>query len=153
MALVVHCSGFMFHRLFLFILLCFRKFLNKYLLITILRVHPTLPAFITSHEISDFLPFLADAWFRARIPCTTISIMSSDVEFVRTIPAWILEIIVTSKRMLSCIPVSNLETLLSHSVGLSRVSLLGLLTSFSQLPRDKLSLKLIRLIVTEQVSS
>ena len=65
--------------------------------------------------------------------------------------AEILEIIVTSKRMLSCVPVKNLEMLLSHEIGLSRVSIFSLLTSFSRLPSEKLSLKLIRLILMEQV--
>ena len=86
------------------------------------------------------------------MPCLTISVMSENVEFIKKFPTHILEVIVTSKRMLSCVPARNLETLLSQQVGLSRVSLYSLLTSFSKLPRDKLSLKMMRLIIMEQVS-
>jgi len=127
-----------------------RKYLNKYLLITILRVHPTLPSVIPIEDILEFIPFLLDPWFRTRLPCLTISTLSSNVELVKKIPGDVLETIMTSKRMLSCIPIRNLEKLLSQRVGLSRVSLFGLLTSFSQLPRNKLSIKLIRLILMEQ---
>ena len=88
---------------------------------------------------------------RARLPCLTISVMSENVELIKKFPTNILEVIVTSKRMLSCVPARNLETLLSQQVGLSRVSLFSLLTSFSKLPRDKLSLKMMRLIIMEQV--
>ena len=79
--------------------------------------------------------------------------MSENVDFIRKFPTHILEVIVTSKRMLSCVPARNLETLLSQQVGLSRVSLFSHLTSFSKLPRDKLSLKMMRLIIMEQVSA
>ena len=41
-----------------------RGMLNKYILITILRVHPTLPVFIEAEEIVEFLPLVEDAWFR-----------------------------------------------------------------------------------------
>ena len=41
-----------------------RKMLNKYILITILRVHPTLPEFLEGDEITEFLPLLEDPWFR-----------------------------------------------------------------------------------------
>ena len=92
-----------------------------------------------------------NADIRARLPCLTISVMSENVEFIKKFPTHILEVIVTSKRMLSCVPARNLETLLSQQVGLSRVSLYTLLTSFSKLPRDKLSLKMMRLIIMEQV--
>ena len=127
--------------------------LNKYTLITILRVHPTLPTFLKPGLIQEFLPLLADAWFRARLPCLTISVMSENAEFIREIPTHILEVLVTSKRMLSCVPSKNLETLLSQQVGLSRVSLLSLITSFSKMPRNKLSLKVMRLMIMKQVKT
>ena len=41
-----------------------RGMLNKYILITILRVHPTLPVFLEAEEIVEFLPLIEDAWFR-----------------------------------------------------------------------------------------
>jgi len=127
-----------------------RKMLNKYILITILRVHPTLPEFLEVEEIMEFLPLLEDAWFRARLPCLTISVMSEDVDFIKMVPTHILEVIVTSKRILSCVPARNLETLLSQQVGLSRVSLFSLMNAFTKMPRDKLSLKMMRLIIMEQ---
>ena len=126
--------------------------ISKYLLITILRIHPTLPLHIPYENMEDFLSYINDPWFRTRLPCETISAMSEDVGFIKSIPGNILETIVTSKRMLSCVPVRNMEMLLSHKVGLSRVSLLGLLTSFSKIPSDKLSLKLIRLLLMNQVN-
>ena len=128
-----------------------RQFLDKRVLVTILRAHPALPAIIPAPDIAQFLPLLADPWFRIRLPCATISALSESLDFIKVIPAEILEIIVTSKRMLSCVPVKNLEMLLSHEIGLSRVSIFSLLTSFSRLPSEKLSLKLIRLILMEQV--
>ena len=96
---------------------------------------------------------LADAWFRARLPCLTISVMSDNADFIREIPTHILEVLVTSKRILSCVPSKNLETLLSQQVGLSRVSLLSLITSFSKMPRNKLSLKVMRLMIMKQVKA
>jgi len=127
-----------------------RKYLNKYLLITLLRVHPTLPSVISIEDTLEFIHYLLDPWFRTRLPCSTISTLSANVELVKKIPGHILETIMTSKRMLSCIPIRNLEKLLSQRLGLSRVSIFGLLTSFSQLPRNKLSIKLIKLILMEQ---
>ena len=41
-----------------------RGMLNKYILITILRVHPTLPVFLEAEELVEFLPLIEDAWFR-----------------------------------------------------------------------------------------
>ena len=41
-----------------------RGMLNKYILITILRVHPTLPVFLEAEEMVEFLPLIEDAWFR-----------------------------------------------------------------------------------------
>lgn len=95
---------------------------------------------------------IVDPMFRARLPCLTISVMSEDVDFIKMIPTHILEVIVTSKRILSCVPARNLETLLSQQVGLSRVSLFSLMNAFTKMPRDKLSLKMMRLIIMEQVT-
>ena len=89
--------------------------------------------------------------FRARIPCLTISVMSEDADFIKNVPTHILEVIVTSKRILSCVPARNLEMLLSQQVGLSKVSLFSLMNAFTKMPRDKLSLKMMRLIIMEQV--
>ena len=89
--------------------------------------------------------------FRARIPCLTISVMSENVDFIKNVPTHILEVIVTSKRILSCVPARNLEMLLSQQVGLSKVSLFSLMNAFTKMPRDKLSLKMMRLIIMEQV--
>ena len=84
-----------------------RKYLNKYLLITLLRVHPTLPSVIAIEDTLEFIHYLLDPWFRTRLPCSTISTLSANVELVKKIPGHILETIMTSKRMLSCIPIRN----------------------------------------------
>ena len=43
-----------------------RQFLDKRVLVTILRAHPALPAIIPAPDIAQFLPLLADPWFRTR---------------------------------------------------------------------------------------
>ena len=44
-----------------------------------------------------------------RIPCKTISLISDNVQLIENLPTEILETVVTSKRILSCIPASSLR--------------------------------------------
>ena len=50
-----------------------------------------------------------------RIPCKTISLISDNVQLIENLPTEILETVVTSKRILSCIPASSLERLVAQS--------------------------------------
>ena len=128
-----------------------QKFLNKFTIISLLRVHPSLVQYIRGSG-SYFMKYLEDPWFRMRIPCQTVSLMSENMKLIESMPRKILETVVTSKRILSCIPSRNLETMVSQSQGLSKVSLYTLMKSATVLPREKYTLKLIQAIILKQVS-
>ena len=87
-----------------------------------------------------------------RIPCQTISLISENVKLIENLPREILETVVTSKRILSCIPASSLERLVAQSKGLSKMSLYTLMKSATILPREKYTLKLIQAIIVKQVT-
>ena len=87
-----------------------------------------------------------------RIPCKTISLISDNVQLIENLPTEILETVVTSKRILSCIPASSLERLVAQSKGLSKMSLYTLMKSATILPREKYTLKLIQAIILKQVT-
>ena len=127
-----------------------QKFLNKFTIISLLRVHPGLVQYITG-SASHFMKYLEDPWFRMRIPCQTVSLMSGNMKLIESLPREILETVVTSKRILSCIPSRNLERLVEQSQGLSKVSLYTLMKSATVLPREKYTLKLIKAIILKQV--
>ena len=127
-----------------------QKFLNKFTIISLLRVHPDLVQHITG-SVSHFMKYLEDPWFRMRIPCQTVSLMSENMKLIESLPREILETVVTSKRILSCIPSRNLERLVEQSQGLSKVSLYTLMKSATVLPREKYTLKLIKAIIVKQV--
>ena len=128
-----------------------QKFLNKYSIISLLRVHPGMVKYITS-SVNYFMKYLEDPWFRMRIPCQTISLISENVKLIENLPREILETVVTSKRILSCIPASSLERLVAQSKGLSKMSLYTLMKSATILPREKYTLKLIQAIIVKQVT-
>merc|ERR1711915_754961 len=87
---------------------------TKFGLLAILKVHPTLPSMIS---VSDYLPYvkyLEDPWFRAKIPCLTISIMSKKSEVLDIIPVSVLEKLISSQRFLSCIPADTFKKLVTR---------------------------------------
>ena len=128
-----------------------RKLLTKFAIITVLRVHPALPTLVPPEDFLPFLKYLNDPWFRLRIPCLTISLMSKNPGIIDMLPVSVLENVITSRRILSCIPASNLEKLMGMRLGLSRLSLLAMMRSARELPSDKYSLGLIYNFLKEQV--
>ena len=83
---------------------------------------------------------------------STISIISGDPKFVKAVPDSVLEAILTSRRMLTCIPAKNMARLLGNDLELSRLSLPGLVSSMRKLPKSKYSLELVRNFLLEQVT-
>ena len=127
------------------------KFLTKFAIITVLRVYPTLPSLVPPSEFLPFMHFLNDPWFRMNIPCLTVSLMSKNTEIIDILPVAVLENVITSRRILSCIPASNLEKIMEYRLRLSRLSMLAMLRSARQLPRDKYSMGLLVNFLREQV--
>jgi len=120
-----------------------QKLLTKFSIITALRVYPSLPLLVSPSDFLPFLEYMKDPWFRLRIPCLTVSLMSDRLGLIDQLPVDVLEKVITSRRILSCIPVSKLEKMMELRLGLSRLSLLSMVRSARQLPRDKYSLGLI----------
>eukprot|EP00092_Neocalanus_flemingeri_P041850 GFUD01045583.1.p1 GENE.GFUD01045583.1~~GFUD01045583.1.p1 ORF type:complete len:946 (-),score=177.76 GFUD01045583.1:160-2622(-) len=127
-----------------------RKYLTKFALINILRVHPSLPTLVPPEDFLPFMEYLNDPWFRLRIPCLTISLMSKNPGIINSLPASVLESVITSRRFLSCIPADNLKNLMGMRLGLSRLPMLAMLRSARQLPSDKYSLGLVYNFLREQ---
>jgi len=126
------------------------KFVTKYALISILKVHPSLPSLVPPSQFKPFLHFLSDPWFRTNIPCLTISLMSKEASLADIIPAAVMEKVITSRRILSCIPTTDLENLMEHRLRLSRLSMMSLLRSAKQLPTEKYSMGLVSKFLTHQ---
>jgi hypothetical protein len=103
------------------------KLLTKYASVTILRVHPSLPSLAPPTHFLPFMHFLTDPWFRMNIPCFTISLMSNNPTLVEIMPVAVMENILSSRRILSCIPITNLEKLMEHRLRLSRLSMVSML--------------------------
>jgi len=126
-----------------------QRFLNKYSIISLLRVHPDVVQYIKG-SIDHFIRYLEDPWFRMRIPCETVSIMSKNIKLIGSLPKHTLETVLTSKRILSCIPAGQLARLVAHSKELAGVSLSVLMRSATVLPREKYTLNLIQAILMKQ---
>merc|ERR1719450_670279 len=129
------------------------KFVTKFAVITILRVHPSLPTLISPSEFKPFIHFLSDPWFRTTIPCRTISMISKDKEatdLVDIIPSSIMEKVITSRRILSCIPTAHLKNLMDQRLGLSRLSMSSLIKGARQLPSEKYSMGLLFKFLKQQ---
>lgn len=130
-----------------------RNLMTKHSIIQLLDLHPTLPKDLPLDNILVFLKHLRDPWFRSKVPCSTISIISGDPKFVKAVPDSVLEAILTSRRMLTCIPAKNMARLLGNDLELSRLSLPGLVSSMRKLPKSKYSLELVRNFLLEQAPS
>jgi len=124
--------------------------LTKYAIVSILRVHPSLPSLVPTEQIRPFIHFVTDPWFRMNIPCLTISLMSNNPKLVEIVPAAAMEKIISSRRILSCVPTTNLEKLMDHRLRLSRLSMVSMLRSARQLPREKYSMSLIMNFLKQQ---
>ena len=83
------------------------KLLTKYAIVSILRVHPSLPSLAPLAQLLPFMHFLTDPWFRMNIPCLTISLMSNNPKLVEIVPVAVMENIISSRRILSCIPIPH----------------------------------------------
>lgn len=127
------------------------KLLTKFAIITILKVYPDLPVLVSSSQFLHFFHFLSDPWFRANIPCLTISLLSADPSLLEILPVAIVEKVISSRRILSCIPASNLEMLMEQRLRLSRLSMVSMLRSARQLPREKYSMGLFINFLRQQV--
>jgi len=124
--------------------------LTKYAIVSILRVHPSLPSLLPPEQLRPFIHFVTDPWFRMNIPCLTISLLSNKPKLVEIVPAAAMEKIISSRRILSCVPTTNLESLMEHRLRLSRLSMVSMLRSARQLPTEKYSMSLIMNFLKQQ---
>ena len=128
-----------------------KKLLTKFAVITVLQVYPSIVKLVSAGEMFEFAKFLKDPWFRSRVPCFAISLMSKDPAVFLSLPVDTLESVITSRRFLSCIPARNLEKLMGMRLGLSRLSVNAMLKSARQLPTEKYSMGLLINFLKEQV--
>lgn len=120
------------------------KLVNKFAVISILRAHPSLPTLVPPSLLKPFVHYLSDPWFRTTLPCATISKMSKKAaSLVDIMPAHIMEKVITSRRILSCIPAADLENLMDQRLRLSRLSMVSLIRGARQLPTEKYSMGMI----------
>merc|ERR1712059_80317 len=122
---------------------------NKYSLIKVLQIHPSLPASIPFSNLKPFIHYLEDPWFRLRLPCETVTLMVNRVD-LNQLPASILEAVVTSNHILSCVPWEELEELMSERMGLSRLPLMALVSGARRLPMEKYSFTLVSNFMSNQ---
>ena len=128
------------------------KLVSKFAVISILRAHPSLPTLIQPSLLKPFVHFLSDPWFRTTLPCATISLMSKKAaSIVDIIPPSVMEKVITSRRILSCIPASDLENMMDQRLKLSRLSMVSLLRGARQLPTEKYSMGMIYNFMKQQV--
>ena len=75
----------------------------------VLTVHPTLPAHLDTSSLPPLFHFVEDPWFRARLPCATVTSLIKMPGISATLPVSVLENVLTSRRLLTCLPASFLE--------------------------------------------
>ena len=75
----------------------------------VLTVHPTLPAHLDTSSLPPLFHFVEDPWFRARLPCATVTSLIQKPGISATLPVSVLENVLTSRRLLACLPASFLE--------------------------------------------
>ena len=102
----------------------------------VLEVHPSLPGLLPLPVLLPLASLLTDPWLRARIPCLAVAAVAERpevrlawstvvhclVQVVEALPPPVLEAMLTSRRIISCIPQQALERLVD------RFSIMNLVT-------------------------
>jgi len=124
---------------------------TKFSLIQVLSVYPTLPSHL---DISSLLPLLhhvEDPWFRARIPCLAVISLVQKPSLLSSLPPSVLESVLTSRRLLACLPSSLLEQVAAtQDLGLEDLPLPTLLAGVMLLPKDRMTAKMLKELLTTQ---
>jgi hypothetical protein len=118
------------------------RLVGREALVQLLTVHPRLPALLPAATLAPYLDHLADPWVRARLPCRAVAAVAARPEVVAALgPSGALEAVMTSERLLSCIPRPALERLVAAGA-LAGLPLPVLVRGAGKLPGDRYSLGL-----------
>merc|ERR1719193_2381399 len=118
-----------------------QELLDKYLILDILEAHPDFILRVDVDLLTNFVKFLADAWFRERLPCRTVRLATYRLDMLDIIPRHILAMLVNCQHIVACVEKSDLIRLAASPDLADRLRLSTMMRAMRHLRFSQLSLQ------------